>query len=291
MPAVRSLLALASRRQVLFLVSLSLGCVNLTPPWELAAQSGGGSGGWPGGGVGGRIGFSGSGGSQWQTTNPAGALGGAHGGSESRDAYGINGDFSPRADSGAVIGTGGNVMADAATDYDTSSAGVGSNSDGQALPTGGEVGAIGAGGKGGTVSPTGGAGGTFAQADANRGSGGSGNDASAFSKCAGVVDSSICWRLGALGASCADTCAASGGPSPNAAKHVGTAAQGGSLAECQRLFGLLGITNSVFQVSVDQGLGCHQKKSMPLPYAWASSPDYSDNACSADVSILCGCLR
>lgn len=108
--------------------------------------------------------------------------------------------------------------------------------------------------------------------------------------CDGVVDSSICWRLGPAGASCAATCASRGGTSAAARAHVGTIAEGGSQRECQRLLGLFGIVSGVVTVSINVGLGCHIKTGVFWPYGWASTPAFSEDASAADVRILCGCL-
>lgn len=322
MAAGRSLLALLSRRRLLYLTSLSVGCVSLTPPWESPTQPAGGANARPSGGSGGRVGVrgAGSGGFTWESTDPRGDPALPDGAAVPGDRGFATGDAAAVGPE-AATGAGGNAVADVAQRA-SSGAGGESDSDGH-MQSGGAGGATfitsdGAGGamvsnaaggamqandsdgavprapgagSDGAPASTGGAGGSSGSVDARNGSGGAGGDASTSIGCSGVVDSDICWRLGNLGASCADTCMSSGGTSPNAAKHVGTSTQGGSLAECRRLLGLLGITNNVITVAIDQGLGCHHKPAMPLPYAWASSPAFSDTASSPDASILCGCLR
>lgn len=119
-----------------------------------------------------------------------------------------------------------------------------------------------------------------------------GADASgcSFRQCDGVADSSICWRLGSFGASCATTCVHHGGTAAAARAHIGTSAEGGSQRECQRLLGLFGIVSGVVTVSIQAGLGCHIKLGVPWPYGWTAAPAFSENASSADVRLLCGCV-
>lgn len=313
--AARSLLVIVSRRCLVVVAWLGLGCVNVARPWDSPGQSAGGSGARSGDSTDGRSGVSGAGGDARRPSQLGGTLG-------AEDALSIQrsetGDLlesgllgAPSApDSASVTGAGGNAFADTngaggvggssnSNGQVNSAAGAAGESSSSAAGSGGTTSSVGgsggaltsAGGGGGTVSSAGGGGGSFAPADASNGSASPPSDAATASKCVGVMDSSICWQLGALGASCAVTCASWGRASVNARKHVGTTAQGGSLAECQRLLGLLGVTNNVISVSIGQGLGCHRKPSMPLPYAWTSSPDYSDNVSSPDASILCGCAR
>jgi hypothetical protein len=145
-----------------------------------------------------------------------------------------------------------------------------------------------AGGSGGQASGTGGSA-PIGTGGATATSGTLGTGGATSVPCPGVVDSSICWQVGAMGATCAATCASRGGTSPNAVSHVGTAAQGGSLAECTRLLALLGMNVTVYERQSAQGFGCHIKSDESQPYAWAGSPAYTDNASLSDVQIVCGC--
>ncbi len=235
---------------LLLLLVLSFGCVDLTPPWELAV--GGGQGAF--GGEGGNVGLGGR----------AGALG------TSSTGAGLGVAAAAHATGGiglGVHGSGGTAGNCAALDAKP-------DADGTATGFGGSKGAAAAGGDGGRL-------GSDAAVDGT---------SCSCRQCDGVTDSSVCWRLGSLGATCATTCADRGGTSAAARSHIGTSAEGGSQRECQRLFGLFGILGSVVPVSINAGLGCHMRLGVLWPYAWTSSPAYSENASSADVRILCGCV-
>ena len=106
------------------------------------------------------------------------------------------------------------------------------------------------------------------------GGGGSGDGGTTSTGGAGIRDAGICWYFGELGASCAATCTDHGGPSPQAASHVGIESQGGSLDECIRLLGLLGMTGTVYSGSRSdgQGLGCHVIPGDLDPYFLAFVP-------------------
>jgi len=109
----------------------------------------------------------------------------------------------------------------------------------------------------------------------------------------GKMDASICWYQGAVGASCNEACSTHGGPSPKAASHVGSSAQGGSLDECARLIALLGMTGSTISGSstTGDGLGCLSSPRLPRIYIWFSDPDFDPAAKNKDVQLVCGCLR
>jgi hypothetical protein len=164
-------------------------------------------------------------------------------------------------DSGAVEGSGGVT---------------GSGGSAGTLGSGGEPGSGGAPGSGGTVTVP------DAATDAA--------DARPPRPCAGISDSGICWYLGRAGDSCANACANHGGTSPQAASHVGTSAQGGSLSECARLLSLLGVRASVAEGNRSDGLGfgCHVFGNDPW---WLTSPPYNDTSKSAAVQIVCGCVQ
>jgi hypothetical protein len=237
-----------------------------------AAGRAGETGGMPGEvgtGSGGEPSVSGTGGS---TSGVGGSTGGA------LSTGGVGGSTGGALSTGGVGGSTGGAVSTGGAGGSTG----GAVSTGGSLNTGGTGGSTGgSGGAGGSTGGSGGAGGS---------TGGSGGAGGGGGNCDGVVDSGICWRLGALGASCAATCARRGGVSSDAPSHVGTAAQGGSSSECSRLLRLLGVTGNLIQVQISAGLGCHVKSGMPIPNAWASSPDYNDDASESGVRIVCGCL-
>jgi hypothetical protein len=156
----------------------------------------------------------------------------------------------------------------------------------------------GAGGRDDVAVSSGGAMGTGGAGGAS-GSGGSGSGGAlsldgGHCSADGVLDSGICWYLGELGANCSTTCSTRGGTSPEAAGHVGTAAQKGSPTECSRLLGLLGTGGEVQPVALpglSQGLGCHVSPTQTPTYRWVSSPAYNDNASDPAAQLLCGCLQ
>jgi hypothetical protein len=287
---------------LLLLAPASLGCVDITPPWEKPTARAGGS-------TGGLSDYGGRGGAGGQFGGNSGGPNTVIGGNLGADA-GSEAEHSQPAgsgpnDSGHVTPTGGigGAIASAGGTRSTvvASSGATSGAGGTVARSGGVgVTVVRSSGASGTVAATGGSGGVGLSSGGSRGgsitTGGRGgttgakSSSSSTSQCAGgVVDSSICWVLGASGASCEQTCAASGGTSPDAPKHVGTAAQGGSLSECTRLFRLLGHTGTVYSQSLGRGLGCHWWTQAPFPYAWISSPDYSDTASHTNVHIVCGC--
>lgn len=148
--------------------------------------------------------------------------------------------------------------------------------------TGGQAGAASggaaAGGRPGTDAGVADAGVADAGADASTGS------------CVGPARSGICWYLGPLGSSCQKVCASHGQPAPEAATHVGTASQGGSLSECGILLGLLSVSGAPANGTRSDGLGlgCHVYNTSPW---WLSSPNFSVSASHASAKLVCGCTQ
>lgn len=107
--------------------------------------------------------------------------------------------------------------------------------------------------------------------------------------CAGASHGGVCWYLGAAGATCEETCEAHGGFAPETAAYVGTAAQGGSSAQCATILGLLGEDGAVITASrSDVGIGCHQWGVEGQAY-WLTAPDFSPTAGSSVARVVCGC--
>jgi len=198
--------------------------------------------------------------------------------------------------------------ADAASGGNTGTADVGTAQGGA-----GAGGNTATGGKGGTATGgstgTGGAGGTSlrdggadkdaaATGDANLTDGGEGEDTASVevgmdvgtdtATCSGVPHAGICWYLGPQGNSCQQVCTSHGIPAPNAASHVGTAAQGGSNAECKVLLGLLGISGTPDDGTRTDGLGlgCHLYSATPW---WLKSPNFAASASQVNSRLVCGC--
>jgi hypothetical protein len=151
----------------------------------------------------------------------------------------------------------------------------------------------GAGTAGSTGTGTGGAGGTgLLDGGGDTATGGQGEvgmDASMDAPtCSGVLHAAICWYLGPQGNSCQQVCASHGAPAPDAASHVGTAAQGGSNAECKVLLGLLGISGTPSNgLRLDgRGLGCSVYVTTPW---WLTSPNFSVSSSEASSRLVCGC--
>jgi hypothetical protein len=161
----------------------------------------------------------------------------------------------------------------------------GSSSSGGTSSTGGTSSSGGSSNTGGTGGGAGGQGGTGGQGGATGGTGGSTSTAT----CSGVLRASICWYLGPQGSSCQQTCASHGQPAPDAASHVGTATQGGSLAECGVILGLLGITGTPSTSFGLEGLGCFMRANGSL--YWLSVPNFSATASQANASLVCGCTK
>ena len=183
----------------------------------------------------------------------------------------------PDAPSRADTASGGST---GTADAGTSQGGAGgSSSSGGTSSTGGTSNS---GGTGGSSSSNGGAGG---QGGATGGTGGSTTTAA----CSGVLRAGICWYLGPQGSSCQQACASHGQPASGAASHVGTAAQGGSLAECGVILGLLGITGTPSATFGLEGLGCFMRSNASL--YWVSLANFSATASTANASLVCGCTK
>jgi hypothetical protein len=168
-----------------------------------------------------------------------------------------------------------------------SSSGGSTSSSGGTSGSGGVSASAGSGGGAGGQSATGGHAGSMG---GNGGSGGS-SGSTTSPACSGVLYAGICWYLGSDGSSCQDACASHGQTSPNAASHVGTKTQGGSLAECAKILGLLGITGTPsITLRLDgRGLGCYQKTNSNS--WWLSAPDYGATASLGSVRRVCGCTQ
>jgi hypothetical protein len=199
-------------------------------------------------------------------------------------ATGRGGDSS----TGGTPGTGGqggtSSLGGSSTDGTQASSG-GTYQTGGTIQTGGGVSLGGAGGVAGrSAAPQGGAGGLGGQI-AQGGAGGGTRCSSNAVSYAG-----ICWYLGGAGSTCDQVCASRGQLAPEAAMHVGTASQGGSLTECSKILSLLGtvaVPSSGKQVS-GNGFGCHLYGGSPW---WIESPDFSSAAKAPEVRIVCGCVK
>lgn len=211
LPVLRSRPSIQRRSLLPWLLVLGVGCVNLRAPWEGVVQQDAGSSGAGGLGPSADLGMGGGHGQGGGTANGDGA-GGAAG------AGGVAFIGGSAAGGG---GAGGEV--------------IGGSAGGDGGAAGGDLAGFDTGGAESGGASAGGAGGTTVS-----GSGGSPSCAAE-----GRLDSQICWYYGASGASCAATCTAHGGISAFAPNHVGSLAQGGTLAECTRLMKLLGLDGSV----------------------------------------------
>jgi hypothetical protein len=164
-------------------------------------------------------------------------------------------------------------------------------SGGTALATGGTAGTtLTTGGTSATVATGGQAGAGAGGAGTDGGPGpDAGSDGSSIS-CAGPARGGICWYLGELGRSCQQVCASHGQAAPEAASHVGTVSQGGSLSECATLFGLLGVGGVPTSVSRSDGLGlgCHLYNQAPW---WLRTPNFSASSSYAKATLVCGCTQ
>jgi hypothetical protein len=192
-------------------------------------------------------------------------------------------DASPPSDSSNPMTPDAPLRADTAAGGGTGTADAGTaqgGSGGHASGSGGTSNSGGTANSGGTSSTGGASGGSTG------GSGGS----TTTPTCSGVLYAGICWYLGAKGSSCQDACASHGQPAPAAASHVGTTTQGGSLAECGHILGLLGISGTPFAgTRLDgRGLGCHQWLGSLW---WLSTPDFSATASLGSASRVCGCTQ
>ncbi|HJX54952.1 MAG TPA: hypothetical protein VJ801_19490 [Polyangia bacterium] len=161
----------------------------------------------------------------------------------------------------------------------------GSSSSGGTSSTGGTSNSGGSSKNGGTGGGAGGQGGTGGQGGATGGTAGSTSTAT----CSGILRAGICWYLGPQGSSCQQACASHGQPASGAASHVGTATQGGSLAECGVILGLLGITGTPSTSLGLEGLGCFMRANGSL--YWLSLPNFSATASTGNASLVCGCTQ
>jgi len=149
----------------------------------------------------------------------------------------------------------------------------------------------------GGVAATGGipaTGGMLATGGSSATGGVTGTGGSSSVACSGVRYSGICWYLASAGDSCTQACADHGGPSSLATSHVGTAAQGGSLVECQTILSRLGVTGTVQNVTSTSGVGCSKNIGTIGPgpgVYWCTTPDFSTTASLAGVQPACGCLQ
>ena len=199
------------------------------------------------------------------------ALGGSTGTADARTPQGGAGGHS--SSSGGSSSTGG-----------ASNSG-GSSSTGGTSRTGGNSNT---GGTGGTSLIDGGAGGQGATGG-QAGAAGGADGGTSTTACSGVLHANICWYLGAQGSSCQQACASHGQPASGAASHVGTAMQGGSLAECGVILGLLGITGTPSTSFGLDGLGCFVRANGNS--FWFSLPNFSATASQANAKLVCGCTQ
>ena len=188
-----------------------------------------------------------------------------------------------------------------ATNPDAPSAAEASSAGGTAIadaemPWGGAGGAAAStGGTSSTSPPDAGTGGDIgAPADASAGI----DKSTVATLCEGLLHAGICWYLGPEGSSCQQVCASHGESAPDAASHVGTAAQGGSLAECTAILGLLGVNGAPTSATRSDGLGlgCHVYRSGILLLQtsksyWLTSPDFSATASQSSSTLACGCTK
>lgn len=166
-----------------------------------------------------------------------------------------------------------------------SSSSGGSSSTGGTSSTGGNSNT---GGTGGTSLIDGGAGGQGATGG-QAGAAGGVDGGTSTTACSGVLHANICWYLGAQGSSCQQACASHGQPASGAASHVGTAMQGGSLAECGVILGLLGITGTPSTSFGLDGLGCFVRANGNS--FWFSLPNFSATASQGNAKLVCGCAQ
>jgi hypothetical protein len=186
-----------------------------------------------------------------------------------------------RGSGGATSATGG-VAGTSSKTGGVAGGGVAGGGVAGIVATGGQAGAASggaaSGGKSGTDA------GAIDAGVADAGAGGS------TGSCAGPARGGICWYLGPLGSSCQQVCASHGQPAPEAATHVGTASQGGSLSECVILMGLLGVNGAPANGTRSDGLGlgCHVYNTAPW---WLRAPNFSVTANHASAKLVCGCAQ
>lgn len=101
----------------------------------------------------------------------------------------------------------------------------------------------------------------------------------------------MCWYMSAANQSCTQTCASHGGVDTNFTKYVGTALQGGSLANCKNVLGKLGAPTSVLTaIRTDfYGFGCHVWNG--TSYWLSPRPNASESVAAASARIACGCKK
>jgi len=217
------------------------------------------------------------------------ALGGSTGTADARTPQGGAGGHS--SSSGGSSSTGGTSNSGGSSSTGgTSSTGGASNSGGSSS-TGGTSrtgGNSNTGGTGGTSLIDGGAGGQGATGG-QAGAAGGADGGTSTTTCSGVLHANICWYLGAQGSSCQQACASHGQPASGAASHVGTAMQGGSLAECGVILGLLGISGTPSTSFGLDGLGCFVRANGNS--FWFSLPNFSATASQANAKLVCGCTQ
>lgn len=126
--------------------------------------------------------------------------------------------------------------------------------------------------------------------DAGVSEAGTGDGGALPEACAGTRSLDLCWYLGAVGASCVQTCARHGGYDPAMADAVGSAAQGGSVDGCDEVMAALGHAGVVLSGyrSDSFGLGCHLWGS---ELWWLSRPDFSPSSGTSPARVACACQR
>jgi hypothetical protein len=217
-----------------------------------------------------------------------GSSGGAGGTAGSGTQYGESGGKTSATGgvAGATSKTGGAASGGAASGGAASGGAAGTPSASGGVAGGGVAGIAATGGQAGAASGGAAAGG---KPSTDAGVADAGADASTGS-CAGPARGGICWYLGPLGSSCQKVCASHGQPATEAATHVGTASQGGSLSECGTLLGLLGVSGAPANGTRSDGLGlgCHVYNMSPW---WLSAPNFSVSASHASAKLACGCTQ
>ncbi|MEY2931054.1 MAG: hypothetical protein RL033_1803 [Pseudomonadota bacterium] len=108
-------------------------------------------------------------------------------------------------------------------------------------------------------------------------------------QCAGAPHGDVCWYLGEAGTTCDQTCASHGGYDAEASRLIGTAAQGGSAAQCAAILLLLGHDQPPAEATrTDVGLGCHVWGVEQMTY-WLTEPEFAPSAESSEARVVCGC--
>ena len=301
-----------SRFQLVALLSLLIGCVDLTPPWKVpnfdASEGAGGGGGGAGTDFTSDVA---------SASDPVVSEEDADEPAADVPSGALSPPDAPFADAQENPGTGGTTSVDASASLDLEGAsGVdASGTGGSPLGTGGgpggntgTAGSLGTGGSttagaegtskggasgtGGSPVGTGGRGPVVggSSAGGTSGAGGAsgvgGNTTAAT--CAGVASAGICWYLGDAGTSCVQVCASHGGLSPDAAAYVGSKTQGGSVEKCGQVLKLLGASDSPTSATLPGGLGFGCCVYIGAAW-WLSSPDFSPTASMGGLQEVCGC--